>query len=76
MKCPYCGSEHIEEGVAWGKTVDTGCVGLRYTRGTLWTGIAQVYSDLCLDCGAILKSYIKEDTKKEWSHAPGSRYSR
>ena len=44
MKCPYCGSENIEKHVAWGKTVDTGCVGLRYTRGTLWTGIAQVYS--------------------------------
>ncbi|MBR0156152.1 MAG: hypothetical protein IJM20_01350 [Clostridia bacterium] len=76
MKCPYCGSEHIEEHISWGKTIDTGCVGLRYTRGTLWTGIAQVYSDLCLDCGAIVRSYIQEDTKKEWSHDAGSRYTR
>ena len=76
MKCPYCGSERIEKGVAWGKTGDNGTVGLKYTRGTLWTGVAQVYSDLCLDCGAIVKSYVIEETNKEWSHAAGSRYVR
>ncbi|MBQ7060807.1 MAG: hypothetical protein IJM85_03390 [Clostridia bacterium] len=76
MKCPYCGSEHIEEGIAWGKTIDTGCVGLKYTRGTLWMGIAQAYSDLCLDCKSIIRTYIKESVDKDWSHEPGSKYTR
>ncbi len=71
MKCPYCGSEHIDIGVAWGKSAEGGNVGLKYSSGWL-TGVVQVYSDLCLDCKSIVRSYIKEDTDKEWSHRPGS----
>ena len=33
MKCPYCGSEHIELGIAWGKSAEAGNVGLRYDTG-------------------------------------------
>ena len=73
MNCPYCGSERIESGVAWGKSAESGNVGLKYKAGFLGaTGVVQVYSDLCLDCGSILRSFIKEDTDKEWSHRPGS----
>ena len=75
MKCPYCGSERIEFGVAWGKSTETGNVGLKYSNGTGFfslTGVAEVYSDLCLDCKSILRSYIKEDTNRRWSHEPGS----
>ena len=71
MKCPYCGSERIEEGVAWGKSADAGNVGLKYEAGIL-RGVVQVYSDLCLDCKSVLRSYIKEETNKKWSHNPGS----
>lgn len=71
MFCRYCGSEHIEEGVAWGKSTEAGNVGLKYKCGIL-SGVVQVYSDLCLDCGSLLRMYIKEDTDKEWSHNPGS----
>lgn len=75
MKCPYCGSERIEQSVAWGKSAETGNVGLKYSTGTgLFglTGVAQVYSDLCLDCKSILRTYIKGGTNKEWSHDSGS----
>ena len=75
MKCPYCGSERIEVGVAWGKSAEAGNVGLKYTAGAGMfglTGVVQVYSDLCLDCKSILRTYIKEDTNKNWSHNPGS----
>lgn len=75
MKCPYCGSERIEESVAWGKTAETGSVGLRYSAfgGFLApVGVVGVYSDLCLDCGSIVRSYIKEDTDKNWCHKSGS----
>lgn len=76
MKCSYCGGERIELGVAWGKATQTGNLGLKYRVGGsgvfALTGVAQVYSDLCLDCGSVLRTYVKETTNKEWSHAPGS----
>ena len=71
MKCPYCGSERIEIGVAWGKSAETGNVGLKYSKGIL-TGVAQVYSDLCLDCGTLVRAYIKDRTDRKWSSKPGS----
>lgn len=75
MKCPYCGSQRVEQGVAWGKSAETGNIGLKYSTGSglfSLTGVAQVYSDLCLDCKTLLRTYIKEDTNKDWSHEPGS----
>ncbi len=75
MKCPYCGSERVEQGVAWGKSAETGNIGLKHSTGSVLfslTGVAQVYSDLCLDCKTLLRTYIKEDTNKDWSHEPGS----
>ncbi|MBQ2461301.1 MAG: hypothetical protein IJ210_11855 [Clostridia bacterium] len=72
MICPYCGSERIETEIAWGKSTETGNVGLKYKMMLGIVGVAQVYSDLCLDCNSIVRSYIKEDTDKNWSHRPGS----
>ncbi|MEM5770180.1 MAG: hypothetical protein AAGU32_18105 [Bacillota bacterium] len=71
MGCPYCGSEKIEVGVAWGKAVETGNVGLKYESGFL-VGVVQVYSDLCLNCGSLLRSYIKDSTPRQWCKRPGS----
>ena len=74
MQCPYCGSDRIDFGVAWGKSAETGNVGLKYRSPGFFgiTGVAQVYSDLCLNCKSLLRTYIKEDTNKNWSHNPGS----
>lgn len=74
MKCPYCGSERIELGISWGQTAEVGNVGLEYSDKGFFslTGVAQVYSDLCLDCKSVLRSYIKEDTNKNWNHHPSS----
>lgn len=71
MNCPYCASPRIEVGISWGKSAESGNVGLKYNMGLL-TGVAQVYSDLCLDCKTVLRTYIKEDTDKNWNHNPGS----
>jgi hypothetical protein len=56
MKCSYCGSERIEFGIAWGKSAESGNVGLKYNSGADFfslTGVVQVYSDLCLDCKSV-----------------------
>ena len=67
MKCIYCGSERIEQGIAWGKSAETGNIGLKYQAfGGFLGGVVQIYSDLCLDCGAVLKTYINESAEKNW----------
>ena len=70
MKCPYCGSENIKCGIKWAKEVDSGKVGLKYIssggRIISTVGVAEAYSDLCLDCKTIVRTYIKEDTNKKW----------
>ena len=71
MKCPYCGSERIEYGIGWGKTAEAGNVGLKYNGGA-FIAVAEAYSDLCLDCKSILRTYIKEDTDKKWNHSAGT----
>lgn len=71
MKCPYCGSERIVTGIAWGRTANVGNVGLKYTEG-FFEGVAPVYSDLCLDCKSILRTYVKDDTNKNWTGGPGT----
>lgn len=74
MKCPYCNSEHIEEGIAWGRSSESGSVGLKYNSPGFFpvTMIAQAYSDLCLDCKSIIRTYIKEETDKAWNHNSGT----
>ena len=71
MGCPYCGSDNIEMGVAWGKSTETGNVGLKYKAG-IFVGVTQVYSDLCVNCGTLLRTYIKDSTPRKWSKEPGS----
>ncbi|WP_227836056.1 hypothetical protein [Clostridioides sp. ES-S-0001-02] len=41
---------------------NAGNVGLRYSL----LGVATVYSDLCLDCGEIVRTYIMENTDEDW----------
>ena len=45
MKCPFCGSERIATDIAWGKTAETGNVGLKYKTGGFLgaVGVVQVY---------------------------------
>lgn len=62
MKCKNCGSENIKTGIELGNSELNGKLGLKYeTKHTM--GVVQVYSDVCLDCGEIQRSYIK-DVKK------------
>lgn len=66
MKCRNCGSENIEKGIIWSLNTHQGEIGLTYkTRILLDT--SRVYSDLCLECGEVLRTYIKDSPKyKDW----------
>ena len=70
MKCPFCGSERIEEGIAWGQTAEVNNVGLQFVHGKVLkiVGTTEVYSDLCLECGTIVRTYIKDDKERQWYH--------
>lgn len=70
MKCPFCGSERIEKGIRWGQTAEVGNVGLQYVTGKVIkvVGTVEAYSDLCLDCKTIVRTYIKGETDKQWYH--------
>ena len=59
MNCPRCGSKNIEEGVSIGKSAETGTIGPRFSKGLL-TGVAQMYCDICLDCGEITRFYKRK----------------
>lgn len=71
MICEHCSSTRIEEGVAIGKSAEAGNIGPKYKSGLL-IGVVQMYCDICLDCGEIIRFFIKEDTDKKWVKKPGS----
>ena len=66
MICPHCGSSNIEEGIRWAEAREGAKVGLLYKK-TVFAGVAVAYSDLCRDCGTIIRTFIKENTDKNWN---------
>ena len=65
MVCSNCNGTRIETGVVIGLTD----IGPKYRNGP-FTQFSQMYSDICLDCGEILRFYIKESTDKNWVKTP------
>jgi hypothetical protein len=69
MKCPFCNSEKIEVGVTVVDPFSGTPGGPKYRikgRGRIRT--ATMYSDFCLDCGSILKTYIDVPQDAHWIH--------
>ena len=54
MICSNCKSSRIEEGVAIGKTAETGNIGPKSSKGIV-TYVSQMYCDICLDCGELVR---------------------
>lgn len=71
MPCPNCNSTRIETGIAIGQSAEVGNIGPKYSKG-IFGGVTQMYCDLCLDCGEILRLYIKDTTDRNWYKKPGS----
>ena len=69
MKCPYCGSENIEEGIVMGWTSGTTGtirqIGLLYSK-SIFDVAETLYADLCKDCGSTTRIYIKGKTDRTW----------
>ncbi len=68
MKCPYCQSENIEQGIiVQNEDNPVMKIGLMYRKNQFGYEVEPLYVDLCTDCGAIIKTYVKGDVKnKKW----------
>jgi hypothetical protein len=70
--CSHCESDKIETSIAIGKSAEVGNVGPKYKANWLMMGVSQMYCDLCLDCGELIRFYIKDKTDRQWDKTPGS----
>ena len=57
-KCPYCGSEDIIKGINWSGGLNAQKVGLS-EKEFLVCSTHQVCSDVCRQCGTIVRTYLK-----------------
>jgi len=69
--CQNCGSSRIEQGIAISQSAETGNIGPKYKANLLMTGVSQMYCDMCLDCGEIIRLYIKDKTDRNWIKKSG-----
>ena len=58
MKCPYCGSEDIIEGVLWSAPNFPNTVGL-LEKNLMFRNTHQLCSDLCKECGSLIRTYLR-----------------
>lgn len=63
--CCECGSTDIVAGIPVTKTAETGGIGLSYKSLAILRGTAQLYADLCRQCGAVARLYVR-DKDKPW----------
>ncbi len=75
MNCNNCNGSRIEEGISIGLTAETGNIGPRSSK-FLVEHVSQMYCDLCLDCGELIRFYIKDDTDRKWIKKPGSLFTK
>jgi hypothetical protein len=71
MNCKNCDSANIEQGIAIGLSAESGNIGPK-SKGKIFNYVSQMYCDICLDCGEIVRLYIKDDTDRNWVKTPGS----
>jgi hypothetical protein len=64
-RCPHCGSQDIVADVVVTQTADAGRIGLSYRTHFLLTGTAALRTELCRQCGSVVRLYVKE-TGKNW----------
>lgn len=71
MNCSNCNGSRIEKGVSIGQSGEVGNIGPKSRKG-IFDSVSQMYCDICLDCGELVRFYIKDDTDRKWIKSPGS----
>lgn len=65
MNCKNCNSTRVEEGISMGLTAESGYIGPQASKG-IFTYTSPMFCDICLDCGEILRFYIRDNTDRKW----------
>jgi predicted RNA-binding Zn-ribbon protein involved in translation (DUF1610 family) len=64
--CPHCGSTQIKPGVEINQGIDVGPFGLVFTGFARLRGTERLRADLCLNCGAVTRLFVR-NTQKKWA---------
>ena len=64
--CTYCGSTNIVRHVKVNQTADAGRIGLSYRTRFLVVGTEPLYTDLCGDCGSLLRISSTRQAGNGW----------
>jgi uncharacterized Zn finger protein len=65
MKCIYCSSENVTHRIVVCQQNEVGLIGLKYRKARIFYGAEQIYADLCMECGTIVRQYV-EKTDRDW----------
>lgn len=66
MKCSYCGSENIVEGIVVGQLGEVGEIGLDYSVGAWNVETEPLLATLCKECGTVVRMYVS-NTIHDWN---------
>ena len=67
--CPSCGSSDIVRNVMMSQSVEVGSTGLEYKAGMLLRKTEPLLSDLCKQCGTVVRLHVKHPDRK-WITKP------
>jgi hypothetical protein len=71
QSCPHCGGNNIESDIRFGLSHEVGAIGPKYVSrflGMPASVVAELRSELCLDCGTIVRLYtnLEKLTNLTW----------
>jgi hypothetical protein len=63
-RCPHCGGVEVA-GLMVHQNAEVNQVGLAYKTAKIFITVEQLYADLCLNCGTVVRFFVKE-TNRKW----------
>lgn len=63
-KCPTCESGDIVRNITMSQAVETGTVGLEYSKARVFISTEPLLADLCRQCGTILRLHVSNPDRK------------
>jgi len=64
-RCPHCGGVEVAAGLKLHQNTEVNRVGLAYKTAKIFITVEQLYADLCLNCGSVVRFFVKE-TQRNW----------
>lgn len=64
-RCPHCGGVEVAAELKLHLNAEVHTLGLAYKTAKIFVGAEQLYADLCLNCGSVVRFFVKE-TQRNW----------